>query len=230
MKNQIPSLPPFYKNENQDRNTWNTEMDVYQNADLIVQTTNRCDKNCPDCYLLKNGIAKKDDLSKEKYESSISQLNEGQIIALRGGEMTIMKDWFEKFVIPALNKKLKIILETNGYFIGTKEYSDILNKIAKNEIFTRISFDPMHLRLKDKNNEFEKMALFAKDAEDNKINFGFYSLDLNKEQIIDFIKNTPLEPYIEKFHSLIKYDNISDVSIKGKYLKSDGSLIDRVEG
>lgn len=50
MKNQIPSFPPFYKNENQDRNMWDTEMDVYKNADLIVQTTSMCDKNCPEYH------------------------------------------------------------------------------------------------------------------------------------------------------------------------------------
>lgn len=221
-------ITQFYKKENQDNQNWDADLDIYKNADLIVQTTEMCSKNCPDCYLLKNNIAK-NNLSDEKYESCISDLKTGQTVALRGGEITMIKNWFDRFVVPALNNKLKIILETNGYFIGTEEYDDILNKIARDEIFTRISFDPMHLNVNDQNNEFEKMALFAKDAEENKINFGFYSLDLNKKQIIDFIENTPLEPYVEKFHSLVKYGNISDVSIKGKYLQADGKLVNRIE-
>lgn len=225
-KNMKEKIPVLYKNENE---VWDVNMDVYNSADLIVQTTDSCNKNCPDCYLTKNNIIK-NNLSDIKYKDSISDLKEGQIIALRGGETTMIKDWFKKFITPALDKKLKVILETNGYFIGKEGYKDILNEIARDDIFIRISFDPMHVMADDKDEEFKKMALFAKDAEENKINYGFYSLNLNQEQIMNFIKNTPLEPYIEKFRPLIKYNNISEVKISGKYLKANGEIFDRING
>jgi hypothetical protein len=46
MKEQIQ----FNKKEN-----WDANMDVYQNADLIVQTTNKCNKGCEDCYVASLG-------------------------------------------------------------------------------------------------------------------------------------------------------------------------------
>jgi organic radical activating enzyme len=220
-------IPQFYNTEKPDDKKWDADADVYQNADLIVQTTDKCNKNCPGCYLAQNNVIK-NNLSENDYLNSINKLKAGQIVALRGGETTMIKNWFEQFVIPALDNKLKVILETNGYFIGTNDYKDVLDKIAKENIFTRISFDPMHIIANDKDREFEKMSLFAKDAEENKINFGFYSLDLDKEQIMDFIKNTPLESYINRFHSLIKYDDISELKIKGKYLKANGEVLDRI--
>jgi MoaA/NifB/PqqE/SkfB family radical SAM enzyme len=231
MKNKISTFP-IHENENQNKNIWDADMDIYQNADLIVQTTDKCNKGCPGCYLANNSLLKNNDLSFEKYNDCISQLSEDKIIALRGGEMTIMKDWFEKFVTPALNKKLRIILETNGYFMGTKEYQDVLEKISNPQIFTRISFDSMHLNGLDQDgikSEFKKMSSFAADAENRKINFGFYSLGMDKNQIADFIKGTSLEAYSNKFHPLVEYDDISAVHIKGKYLKANGDLSDRIE-
>lgn len=220
MKEQIQ---PFNKKEN-----WDANIDVYQNADLIVQTTNKCSKGCEDCYTA--SLGPKNELNNEQYESKISKLKEGNLIALRGGEITMIKDWFERFIIPALDKKLKIILETNGYFIGTAEYDEILKKIANDNIFTRVSFDLVHLKKGKEEAEFNNMATFAKDAEENKINFGFYSLGMDMNQIKDFINGTSLEPYFEKFHSLVKYKKILEIELKGKYLKADGNLLDNIEG
>jgi hypothetical protein len=104
-----------------------------------------------------------------------------------------------------------------------------LKKIADENIFTRISFDLIHLKKEKEKIEFNNMASFAKNAENSKINFGFYSLGMDENQIKDFIKGTQLEPYFEKFHSLIKYKNISEVQLKGKYLKSDGSISNKIE-
>lgn len=206
--------------------------EVYEKVSLIVQTTSSCNKNCPECYLSENPEIKKEELNHGRYEECISKLNEGDTIALRGGEITTIQDWFDKFVAPALNKGLKVIIETNGYFIGTKDYQSILEKINDNRISVRVSFDLEHLKnLKEENvaSEFEKMARFAKDAESAGINFGFYSLGMNKEQIQNFVQGTPLESYINKFHSLAFYPEISAVEIKGKYLKSDGNISDRIE-
>lgn len=220
MKEQIQ---PFNKKEN-----WDANMDVYKNADLIVQTTNKCSKGCEDCYVASLGL--KNELNDEQYVDQISSLKEGDMIALRGGEITTVKNWFERFIIPALDKKLKIILETNGYFIGTAEYNEILKKIANENIFTRVSFDLVHLKNGKEELEFNHMATFAKDAENNKMNFGFYSLGMDVNQIKDFINGTPLEPYFEKFHPLVKYKKISEITLKGKYLKADGNLSDKIEG
>ena len=206
--------------------------EVYEKASLIVQTTSSCSKSCPECYLKENPEIKKEELNQERYEESISKLNEGDTIALRGGEITTIRDWFEKFVAPALNKGLKIIIETNGYFIGKEDYQSILEKINDERISVRISFDPEHLKdLKEENvsSEFEKMAIFAEDAESAGINFGFYSLGMNSEQIQKFVRGTPLEHYINKFHPLAFYPQISAVEIKGKYLKSNGNISDRIE-
>src|SRR3989344_4874688 len=190
--------------------------EVYEKASLIVQTTSSCSKSCPECYLKENPEIKKEELNQERYEESISKLNEGDTIALRGGEITTIRDWFEKFVAPALNKGLKSIIE----------------KINDERISVRISFDPEHLKdLKEENvsSEFEKMAIFAEDAESAGINFGFYSLGMNSEQIQKFVRGTPLEHYINKFHPLAFSPQISAVEIKGKYLKSNGNISDRIE-
>jgi len=203
--------------------------EVYEKADLIVQTTNRCSKRCKACYLAENSETEKEELSQEIYEDCISKLQEGDLVALRGGEITTIKDWFEKFVAPALNKGLKVMLETNGYFIGTKEYENILKNLCDDRISVRISFDKEHLNEKDSLSEFEKMAKFANDAKNNGIKFGFYALGMDRNQIQDFVKETPLESYSNEFHSLTFYPKISELAIKGKYLKSDGQLSDRIE-
>lgn len=206
--------------------------EVYEKASLIVQTTSKCNKSCPECYLSENTEIIKEELSLNIYKESISNLNEGDTIALRGGEITTIQNWFEKFVAPALNRGLKVIIETNGYFIGTKDYQSILEKLNDERISVRISFDSEHLKNVKKENiasEFEKMAHFAENAESAGINFGFYSLGMDKAQIQNFIQGTSLEPYINKFHSLAFYPEISAVEIKGKYLKSDGNISDRIE-
>lgn len=222
-----PTLHQFPQSEN-----FKPDNEVYDKANLIVQTTNRCSKNCPACYLAENPDVKKEELGQDRFEECVSKLNEGDTIALRGGEITIVPDWFEKFVVPALNKDLKIIIETNGHFIGTKDYQNILEKISDNRISVRISFDAEHVKNLNEQNissEFEKMARFAKDAESAGINFGFYSLGMDEAQIRNFVQGTPLESYIGKFHSLQFYPEISAVEIKGQYLKSNGNLSDRIE-
>lgn len=225
MNENIPEL--FSQAEN-----FQPDNDVYEKASLIVQTTSSCNKKCPECYLSENPEIKKEELDCTRYKESISNLNEGDTIALRGGEITTIQDWFDKFVIPALNNGLKIIIETNGYFIGKEDYQSTLEKINDGRISIRISFDLEHLKNLKKENiapEFEKMAHFAKDAEDMGINFGFYSLGMDKTQIQNFIRGTPLESYVNKFHSLTLYPQISAVKIKGKYLKSDGNISDKIE-
>ena len=220
-------LQPFPRIENLKSNN-----EVYDKASLIVQTTNRCSKKCPACYLAENPDVQKEELNQERYQECISKLNEGETIALRGGEITIIPDWFEKFVVPALNKELKIVIETNGHFIGTKDYQNFLERINNKQISMRISFDSEHIKNLNEESvasEFVKMARFAKDAEKAGINFGFYSLGMNETQIRNFIQSTPLEPYFNRFHSLTFYPQISTLEIKGQYLKSNGNISDRIE-
>lgn len=211
----------------QEKINWDPNIDVYKNADLIIQTTNKCSKGCDGCIVA--DLGPKIELDTEKYLESIGNLKENNLIALRGGEITLIDDWFEKFIVSALNKKLKIILESNGYFIGTEKYNEILKKIANDQIFIRISFDLMHLKKGNADLEFNKMATFAKDAENNKINFGFYSCGMNENEIKNFTNGTVLEPYLNKFHSLIKYSNASEVKLKGKYLNAKGDISDKMD-
>jgi organic radical activating enzyme len=194
-------------------------LDIYQEADLIVQVTGKCNKKCATCYDLL-GILK-GELVQETYLHSINDLKKGAIIVLRGGEPTIVVNWFEKFVAPAINKGLRVIIETNGYFISENDYSQILSKLTCKNIFVRISFDKSHTPNKT---DFSKMAFFAKEATKLHINFAFYSLGINKEEIINFIQRTELELYVEKFHSLIYYREIYKVPLKGKYLRADGKM------
>ncbi len=225
---QPSSLPPLQSFlQPEDLKSHN---EIYDKASLIVQTTNKCTKNCPGCYLTESLKNKKEELDQERYRECISKLKEGSLITLRGGEITMIRDWFEKFVVPALDKNLKIIIESNGYFIEKQDYQDILKKINDNKISIRISFDQEHIRnSKDITSEFKKMARFAEDAKNTGINFGFYSLGMDGTQIQNFVKGTLLEPYIDKFHSLTFYPKISSVKIKGQYLKSNGNLSDDIK-
>lgn len=198
-------------------------LDIYQEANLIVQVTGKCNKKCATCYDLL-GILK-GELAQETYLLSIDKLRKGDLVVLRGGEPTIVANWFEKFVGPAINKGLRVIIETNGYFISENDYSQILSKLAYKNIFVRISFDKSHIPNKS---DFSKMALFAKEATKFHINFAFYSLGMNKKQIINFTQGTELEMYLEKFHPLEFYQDISKVQIKGKYLRVDGTLLNKI--
>lgn len=194
------------------------KIDVYKNADLIVETTFFCNLDCCNCPF--HGIQRQLNLS--TYLNHLNELVAGEIVVLRGGEITTINNWFEKFVIPALNKDLLIIIETNGYFIGKDNYYELLTKISHLDIFMRIGFDLSHCPTTE---DFNKMAGFAKDAIKYSIKFGFYSVNMKKNQINNFIHDTELEPFQRYFHSLIEYTDFTRVKIKGKYLKSDGSLL-----
>jgi len=220
----FPPIPQVEKSE--------PDNEVYERASLIVQTTNRCSKRCPGCYLSENPATENQELDQSRYEECIGGLKEGDTVALRGGEITLLQDWFERFATPALEKGLKIIIETNGYFIETKDYQDVLEKMNNDKISVRISFDLEHLKgLQEEKvaSEFEKMARFAEDAENAGINFGFYALGMDGAQIQKFVQGTPLEQFTSKFHSLAFHPQISNLKINGQYLKSDGKLSDRIE-
>lgn len=208
-------------------------IDIYENVALIVEVTDICNKNCPGNYNCRQA-RHKDGLREEIYKNYLNKLKRNSLIALRGGEPTMIDGWFEKFIEPAvaINKNLLIIIETNGYFIGQDDYDEILKKLCHQNIFIRISFDSRHifgLNEEDCSNEFSKMASFAEEALVRGINFGFYSLGMAKDQIWEFIKGTPLEPYFQYFHTLIKYDDISKVVLRGKYLRAGGKIFNCIK-
>jgi len=152
---------------------------------------------------------------------------------LRGGEPTIEKLWFEKYVNPALEKNLHVILESNGYFIGKEDYEDLWEKLEGKDIEIRISFDEIHLAQISKNkqsSEFYKMAKFANDAIEKRIKFGFFCLAMDKKQIKKFINNTPLENYDRYFHSLVYYNYIQEIELKGEYIDVKGIAHKKITG
>ncbi len=212
--------------------TINENLDIYQYADLIVQTTYACNRNCSTCYVKDlDFIKKKIELSRDVYCAYLSTLNKNDLIVLRGGEITMLESWFEKFVEPAIEKELRIIIETNGFLLRTIDFYDFISKISNADVFLRISFDKIHLEkctAKEIELEFNKMLLFLSDFEIWNINFGFYSLDMSTPEILNFIKNTVLEPYPKYFHSIARYDDISKTPLKGKYLRADGELLNRI--
>ena len=202
-------------------------INVYESANLIVQTTTDCTNECPDCFFSQMERVKIE-LDQVIYNSCLSTLRKGNLVSLRGGEITKIDNWVEKFINPAIARGLKIIVETNGYFIGGLNYTEILNKISHRNIFVRVSFDKMHIAKLDPDEkvqaEFLKMALFAKDATEKGIKFGFYSTGMNSEQVADFIKDTALESYFGSFSFLHKYSPTAKVSLKGKYLHANGII------
>ncbi len=205
--------------------------DIYQEATLIVETTNRCDRKCFFCYKKQLGKIKSQDLDQSVYFKSLKGLKKNSLVVLRGGEPTMVINWFDKFVEPALSSGLRIILESDGFFIRRKNYTKMIKKLSYSNLFIRISFDEMHLRGLDKEKievGFKKMALFAQDAIQNKINFGFYALGMSSTKILNFTKNTELEPYFKYFHTIIWRNNISRVKLKGKYLRVDGVLSENI--
>jgi len=198
--------------------------DIYKSAEFIIQVSGFCNKKCEGCYL-KNFFP--EILDKSIYLFHISSLFPGDLISIRGGELTLVVGWFDRFVQPAIDKGLKVIIETNGYFIGRSNYYEILPRLAHDNIFLRISFDKEHAPNSNKE-EFFKMSLFAQDAQKIGIKFGFYSLGMNDDQILEFIENTALESYLEFFHPLTKYDDISQIKLKGRYLRADGKIFDNI--
>lgn len=201
-------------------------INVYENADLIVQVNGFCGRKkkdkCKGCYI--KSFSKKV-LNVERYLFVINTLKQGDLIVLRGGEPTLVKDWFEKFVSPALYMGMRVIIESNGSFIQKDNYYNILQKLIHPNLFVRISFDSSHNPTKK---DFDKMVLFANDAKGVGINFAFYSLDMNKEQISWFIKGTGLDSFSNYFHPLLYYKDISLVKLKGKYLSVDGKLPEKI--
>jgi organic radical activating enzyme len=202
-------------------------INIYESAQLIVQVNEFCGKKiedkCADCYHHYFG---KKILSTEKYLSTINTLSPDDLIVLRGGEPTMVKDWFEKFVQPAIERKLWVIIETDGYFIDQNNYSDILLKLVHKNIFIRISFDERH---RPTQVDFHKMASFAKVAIEKNIQFGFYSLGMNKDQISQFIIGTDLDEYENYFLPLTLHERIQDVKLFGVYLNVDGDHLAQIK-
>jgi len=196
-------------------------IDIYKDADLIVETTTVCNKSCDYCPFSGNNQIKKI-LDFNIYINKIKKLKNRSIVAIRGGEPTIINGWFNKFVQPALDLDLQIIIETNGYFIGKDDYLEVLSNLAHKDIFMRVSFDRQHINgfnEKQMDTEFFKMAFFAEDALSLGINFGFYCVGMTENDISLFIKGTKLEPYLRLFHFLVEHnDYFEEIKIE-KYLK-----------
>jgi len=202
---------------------------IYQVADLIVQTTDGCTMNCQGCYLAKPG--KSTELDTQIYRNEIEKLREGNIVALRGGEITKIDNWFAKFVTPALKMGLRVVIESNGHFIEANNYAEVLEGMQNPAIEVRISFDQTHLGHKQPKQvtaEFARMANFAYDATQRQINFGFYALAMDEQAIQNFVSGTPLEPYAGKFNTLPFHEDISQVPLKGKYLSCQGQTFGRI--
>ncbi|MFA5793275.1 MAG: radical SAM protein [Candidatus Gracilibacteria bacterium] len=201
---------------------------IYQNADLIVQTTKGCTMDCKGCYLAKPG--KSTELDTETYRAEIAKLQKGNVVALRGGEITKINNWFAKFVAPAIKMGLMVVIESNGHFIEANNYNEVLEGMKNPAIDVNISCDKIHLGNKNpaqKEEEFAKMARFASDATERGINFGFYAL-MSTEEIPDFVEGTALAEYLGKFHALPFYADISQVSLHGKYLNCEGRISDKI--
>ncbi|MFH1697079.1 MAG: radical SAM protein [Candidatus Diapherotrites archaeon] len=198
--------------------------EIYETAVAIFQVNNYCDKACLACYVTP---ARKMELGPVVFLRNIEALKKGDLISIRGGEPTLCKNWFARYVEPALLKDMRVVLETNGYFIGRDDYENTLAKLAHKNISVRISFDSQHtgwLNETARKKEFEKMARFAQDARRAGIKFGFYALGMGKKQIEKFIDGTPLEKYAKKFRSLTLYSDVSCVKLRGKYITADGRV------
>lgn len=200
--------------------------DIYKETDLIVQVNSFCDKNCEGCYFkeLLSSVQPQLLLNQEKYLNKISLMKSG-IISLRGGEPTMVKGWFEKFVFPAIQMNLTVIIETDGYFIGRNNYNDILSKLSHDKIFIRVSFDKNHYVA---SGDFKKMAVFTDDAVNHNIQLSFHSLGMSESEISEFLLGTDLEKYREFFYPLRYYKKISRVKLKGEYLRVDGQIFNKI--
>ena len=205
----------------------NKNFNIYKDSDLIVQISNYCDKDCDRCYikdLFSSSYLPIQVLNQEKYLNKISSIKSG-VISLRGGEPTMVNNWFEKFVLPAIQMDLCVIIDTDGYFIGRNNYKDILLKLSHKKIFIRVSFDKSHYMI---SNDFKKMAVFANDAINHGIQFNFYSLGMKRSEILKFLNGTELEKYRSFFYTLRYYKNISRVKLKGEYLRVDGKIFNKI--
>ncbi len=194
---------------------------VYENARYIFQIIDSCNQNCAGCYANQG----KNKLDPKKFLSKIHELEEGETIAIRGGEPFLHPRLFEDFVDHALGKKLKVVIDTNAVFMSRKNPEKILEKLKNPNIFLRISFDTAHLEdlFKDKQRQkFLEISQFIKLAEEENTQYSFSCLGMSAEEIEDMIKETPLFKKKEKFLPLTFYSDITDVPLEGKYVNVQG--------
>ncbi len=194
-------------------------VDIYKEADLIVETTTFCNKSCKGCFF--------EDKKREKiilnhlvYYNTLLNLKKRSLIVLRGGEISTINDWFDIFVKPALDRQLIVIIESNGLFMEDLNY--FLPKLRHKNIFLRISFDLMHIKSRNFRKECAQKYFFAKMATKKRINFGFYATGMESEQMINLLKGSGLEEYFFKFYFLKKYSS-EKLNINGIYLRADGT-------
>lgn len=193
---------------------------IYEQASTIFQVNAMCNKRCEGCYAYLFAGA----LDAKTYLREIGRLKEGELIALRGGEPTLLPRWFETYVEPALVRGLEVAIETNGAFLEKDGFD--LKKLKDKHLRLRISFDETHLEELDPKKRTEKFSLFgefARKARDLGINFGFYALGMDEKQIERMLKKTELEEFKRDFHSLTYYDRIGDLSLAGEYIDVHGN-------
>ena len=197
----------------------------YEEANAIFKINSFCNRRCPGCYASSNG----ESLDTCLYQEQLEKIPKGSLVTFRGGEPTLHPTWFEDYVQPALNHGLNVALETNGAFIGSRNYERDLDRLYDEGIHVRLSFDETHLGVlnqQERKIEFRKLARFAGDAIDKGISFGFYALGMDQHQIRRMIAGTELESSADKFHSLTFYSDISELSISGNYVDVSGRVHD----
>lgn len=132
---------------------------------LRIRITNKCNLHCGFCYLSGNlNIGEEGHLSLDEWKKIIENLAPWTIIDITGAEPFLAKN-FQEILTMLLEKKFKISITTNGYFIDQKVI-DLM--VQKKLYYLMISIDGMkeyHNKVRGHEKSFQQIQKFIEAVE-----------------------------------------------------------------
>lgn len=202
---------------------------VYDEADYIVQVNSSCNFQCDGCYVDKLG----ETMPLSIYQSLLDSMHSGSTISIRGGEPTLVKNLIQDYIEPALNKGIRVILESNGSFIDKESYTHY-KKLFQNPLASlRISLDKRHetsLKGTLKDTYIASMKTLFNDALALNFKLGFYALGMTRKQIGQFLSDSNLDELLPYVKPITKYHDISNLPINGRFVDLYGEMHTTIKG
>jgi MoaA/NifB/PqqE/SkfB family radical SAM enzyme len=139
---------------------------------LRIRITNKCNLHCGFCYLSGNlNIGEENHLTLDEWKIIIDKLPPWTIIDITGAEPFLSKN-FKEILTLLLDKKLKISITTNGYFLD----KDIIDLMVKRKLYyLMISVDGMekyHNEIRGHEKSFQQIQKFITTVETAKTKYG----------------------------------------------------------
>lgn len=201
----------------------------YDEAKYIIQVNAKCNFNCPDCYVVKTS----ETMDPAVFHQIIQNIEANEMICLRGGEPTLSDNLIADFITPALDREIRVILESNGSLVDSPFYRDYLELLTRKNIEIRLSLDRDHIDFyfgDTRRIRIDRISRFIRDATARDIKFGLFALGMSREQVNKFLQEYSVESWLPCIRPLTKYSMISELPIKGKFVDIYGGIHDRIVG